>query len=59
LSRLFQCPGPRLSPGWQTATARCIDDDTGPLCMTLLIEDASVDEDFATPSYSGYEEMNR
>jgi type III secretion protein Q len=35
----------------------CIDDDTGPLRMTLTsIEDASVDEDFATPSYSGYEE---
>jgi type III secretion protein Q len=35
----------------------CIDDDTGPLCLTLTsIEDTSVDEDFAVPHHSGPED---
>ncbi|AZE59164.1 MULTISPECIES: FliM/FliN family flagellar motor switch protein [Pseudomonas] len=35
----------------------CIDDDSGPLCLTLTsIEDASVDETFIAPHYSGDEE---
>ncbi|WP_411381261.1 FliM/FliN family flagellar motor switch protein [Pseudomonas sp. MPB26] len=35
----------------------CIDDDSGPLCLTLTsIEDASVDEAFITPHYPGDEE---
>lgn len=34
-----------------------IDDACGPLCLTLTsIEDTSVDEEFAAPHYSGYEE---
>ncbi|WP_339468327.1 MULTISPECIES: FliM/FliN family flagellar motor switch protein [unclassified Pseudomonas] len=35
----------------------CIDDDSGPLRLTLTsIEDTSVDEDFIAPHYSGEEE---
>lgn len=35
----------------------CIDDDSGPLCLTLTsIEDASVDEEFIAPHYPGDEE---
>ncbi|WP_253493199.1 FliM/FliN family flagellar motor switch protein [Pseudomonas sp. S3E17] len=35
----------------------CIDDATGALCLTLTsIEDTSMDEDFAAPHYSEYEE---
>lgn len=35
----------------------CIDDNSGPLCLTLTsIEDASVDEEFITPHYPGDEE---
>lgn len=34
-----------------------IDDDTGPLCLTLTsIEDTSMDEEFSAPHYSEYEE---
>lgn len=34
-----------------------IDDDTGPLCLTLTsIEDSSVDENFAAPHYSEHED---
>ncbi|NWD25887.1 FliM/FliN family flagellar motor switch protein [uncultured Pseudomonas sp.] len=32
----------------------CIDDESGPLCLTLVsIEETSMDEDFATQDYSG------
>ena len=35
----------------------CIDDDSGPLCLTLTsIEDTSVDEDFIAPHYAGDED---
>ena len=34
-----------------------IDDDSGPLCLTLTsIEDTSMDEDFIAPHYAGHEE---
>jgi len=35
----------------------CIDDESGPLCLTLIsIEETSVDEDFATQQYPGHED---
>ncbi|NVZ19378.1 FliM/FliN family flagellar motor switch protein [Pseudomonas costantinii] len=52
----FQAQGVgHLQVGRQRLHGR-IDDDTGPLCLTLTsIEDASVDEDFSAPDYSEYE----
>jgi len=52
----FQTQGTgHLQVGRQRLHGR-IDDDTGPLCLTITsIEDASVDEEFSAPDYPDYE----
>ena len=55
--RFFQAQGNGYVRVGKQRLHGCIDDDTGPLCLTLTsIEDTSVDEDFAAPHYSEHEE---
>ncbi|MBY8944560.1 MULTISPECIES: FliM/FliN family flagellar motor switch protein [unclassified Pseudomonas] len=56
-SRFFSAQGTGyVQVGRQRLHGR-IDDDTGPLCLTLTsIEDSPVDDNFAAPHYSAHEE---